>query len=111
MPTPTDFPSSTSNFSPPLLFAGQSQKEFFVNEAIALIDAHLHRTVVSSQPTPPAIPNEGEAYRVTSGVDDWSGQDDTIAVFIGGTWRFQSPVSGMTIFDRNAGQFLHFSTT
>lgn len=111
MTVPVSFNSVTSNFSLPLLFSGQAQKEFFINEALALIDALLQFAVNSSIGDPPANPADGECYRVAGvGTGDWAGQEDKIAAYFAGGWHFVSPHDGMVIFDRTAGEMLRFKT-
>lgn len=109
MPSPFEFPSSTANVGLPLLFAGQAQKEFFVNQAFAVIDALLHRGVVSAAPIPPASSQEGDAYQVIAPASgEWAGEEGSIAVRIGGAWHFVAPREGMVIYDRDAGRSLVF---
>ncbi len=109
MSDPIPFPSSTPALSLPLLIVGQAQKEFFVNQALCLLDAlHMH-TVKASQSAPPAIGVESDCYRVKSpATGEWSGREDRIAVLIAGGWHFIEPVHGMALYDRTADNLLVF---
>lgn len=103
------FPSATPNISLPLLFAGQAQKEFFVNQALSVLDAFSPQAVVASASVPPANAAEGECFRVTSlAAQAWTGCEDQIAVRIGGSWHFIPPRDGMRLFDRTANGSLFF---
>lgn len=107
MTQPIDFTSGTAKFALPLLFPGQAQKEFTLNHALTLLDTLLLMAVVGSQATPPAVPSEGDAYRITvpaSGA--WSGKEDAIALRIGEGWKILDPLDGMRIYDQSAGQML-----
>lgn len=109
MPAPIDFPNSTNVLGLPLLFTGQAQKEFFVNQAFAMIDALLHRTVVGSGDAPPVDAVDGNVYRVTALASGaWAGKEDALAVQIAGYWHFVAPLEGMCVFDRSSGQRLIF---
>jgi hypothetical protein len=107
MTDPISFPSATPRFAIPLLFAGQSQKEFYVNEAHALADALLHTACEGEAASPPATPVEGEAWLVASGATgDWIGEDGKLASRQMGNWLFTAPRDGMRLFDRATGQML-----
>ncbi len=109
MPEPIAYPSTTPIFGLPLLFTGQSQKEFFVNRALSIVDALLQQAVVASIGTPPATAAEGDCYRVThSAGGAWLGREDHLAVLIGGAWHFVLPDEGTTVFDRAAEHRLVF---
>jgi hypothetical protein len=109
MSDPVVFNSSTPALGLPLLIAGQAQKEFFVNQALCLLDALHARSVSASQAGPPTTPSEGASFRVTApAIADWSGKEDSLAVRIGGAWHFIQPREGMLVFDQNAGQQLVF---
>lgn len=109
MSDPITFPSSTPALGLPLLIAGQAQKEFYVNQALEVLDALYPHAVTASQSTPPATAPDGACYRVTSPASgEWSGRQDHIAVRIGGAWHFVAPLAGMLLFDRAVGLMLVF---
>lgn len=84
--------------------AAQAQKEFTVNEALALIDALLHIVVEGEAAVPPASPTDGECWIVgNEPTGDWFGQAGNIACRQAGTWLFLSPADGLTLFDKTAG--------
>lgn len=107
MTDPISFTPATPRFALPLLFAGQSQKEFYVNEAHALADALLHATCEGETANPPAAPTEGQAWLVAGGATgDWTGQDGKLAARQSGNWLFVTPSDGMRLFDGSTGQIL-----
>jgi len=109
MSDPIAYPSSTPALGLPLLIAGQAQKEFFVNQALCLLDALHDRTVASSRSVPPANPTEGTCFRVIAPAGaGWSSRDDHLAVLIGGDWHFIAPRDGMQVFDQEAGNLMVF---
>jgi hypothetical protein len=109
MTDPITFPSSTPALSLPLLIAGQAQKEFYVNQALSLLDALYARVVTASQATPPASAPDGACYRVTGpATGAWTGHNDQVAVRAGGDWHFVAPVEGLVLFDRAVGHMLVF---
>jgi Protein of unknown function (DUF2793) len=109
MSEPIAFPSGTTNVGLPLLFAGQAQKEFFINQALVILDALAPGAVEASLPSPPAEPGEGDCYRITAPASgEWSGHADKVALRIAGSWHFAAPTEGLTMFDRAAGQWIWF---
>lgn len=107
MSDPISFTSATPRFALPLLFAGQSQKEFYVNEAHALTDALLHAACEGEAVDPPATPTEGDAWLVAAGATgDWAGEDGKLASRQAGNWLYAAPTDGMRLFDRSTGQML-----
>lgn len=103
------FSSATPNIALPLLMPGQAQKEFFVNQALGVLDALQSQTVVASQSQPPTNAPEGSCFKVTATASHaWIGREDHLAVRIGGDWHFVSPRDGMRVFDNSAGHALLF---
>lgn len=105
MPDIYTFSSTTPRFALPNLFAAQSQKEFTVNEALALIDAMLQPAVEGETNDPPANPENGECWLIGDApTGDWSARPGQIACHQGGNWLFVLPVEGMTVFDKSLAQ-------
>ena len=106
----TGFPSSTPRHQLPFLFAGQAQKEFFVNEALARIDMLLNPVVEGVLSVPPGEPVSGACYIVgEQPADEWTGFADAIAGWIDGQWTFASPSPGLAVHERSSGTSLIYS--
>jgi hypothetical protein len=109
MPDLVPFPNATAHLSLPLLIPGQAQKEFFVNQALAILDGLYARVVSASLSSPPATAAEGQCYRINADASqEWQGRSDQIAMRIGDGWHFVTPREGMAVFDETAGQSLVF---
>ncbi len=108
MPEPV-FESRTPRFDLPLLFAGQAQKEAFVNEVAARIDALLHGAVESESAAPPATPVDGQAWLIAGGASgEWSGKAGQIAARQAGNWLYALPRDGMQILNKATGQQIRY---
>ena len=107
MASPVTFDSISPRLHLPLLFAGQAQKELFVNEALSIADALLHCAIESSTATPPATPGDGQNWLIgATPTGDWSGHSGEIACRQSGSWIFALPVDGMKVLNRSTGQFM-----
>lgn len=105
MTDPISFPSATPRLALPLLFAGQAQKEFTVNQAQARIDALLHPAIEGEANDPPASPAEGECWLAgTAPTGAWDAHAGELACYEAGTWIFVTPRDGMRLLDRSNGQ-------
>ena len=112
MAEPIEFASSTPRYSLPLLFQGQVQKEFFVNEAHSRVDALLHTAIEGIADAPPSNPNDGECWLVSeTPVGDWAGCANMLAAFSSGVWQLMPPSDGMRAFDKSADQMRLYTGT
>jgi hypothetical protein len=104
------FDDTTARFSLPNIFQAQAQKEFYINEAHAIIDVLLHTSVEAIQATPPASPSEGDCWIVAEGgTGAWVGKDGTIAARQSGAWTFITPKEGLSAFNKATGQMLRYN--
>jgi hypothetical protein len=88
---------------------GQSQKEFFVNEAHALVDALLHPAIEGEADAPPSAPAQGESWLVGDAPSGaWADQAGKLASYQAGGWIFASPREGMSVLDRATGQGIRY---
>ncbi len=92
--------STTPKLNLPLIAEAQAQKHVTHNEALEHLDALVQATVLDHDlASPPASPNEGEAYIVAaSATGDWSGQENSIAVYRNGGWVFHAPQEGWRVW-------------
>jgi hypothetical protein len=105
----TDIPT-TPRLALPLLAMSQAQKEVTHNEALTLIDALIH-TAVEAGPVvdPPPEPAAGQCWIVGAGATgDWAEQDNAIALWTAGGWRFIAPREGMSATRLIDGARLYF---
>ncbi|MFM9934755.1 MAG: DUF2793 domain-containing protein [Novosphingobium sp.] len=103
MTDPISFSATSPRFGLPLLFAGQSQKEITVNEAVLCADTLLHPAVEGLAATVPAAPSAGQCWIVGSGgTGVFAGQTDRIAAWSEGGWRFLAPRDGLRAYDISA---------
>jgi hypothetical protein len=88
--------TATPNLTLPYLAAGQAQKHVTVNEALRMLDALLHLSVLTrGLAAPPSGPMEGSRYIIASGpTGAWAGHAGKIAAFQDGGWLFYLPKEG-----------------
>ncbi|MDP3676240.1 MAG: DUF2793 domain-containing protein [Novosphingobium sp.] len=110
MSDPITFDSTTPRLALPLLFAGQSQKEFTVNEALLRTDLVLHCTVEGEVAVPPANPLAGQAWLVGANpTGAFAGHAAAIAGFTSGGWRFVAARTGLRVYDKSSPGFRHYT--
>lgn len=103
MPDSFAYSTATPRNGLPLLFAGQSQKEATVNEALLTIDLLLGAAVESVVTVPPITPSVGQMWIIGSDATAaFNGRDNYLAAWTEGGWRFLQPYAGLRIHDRTA---------
>lgn len=87
--------------------AGQAQKEFLVNEALARIDILAHPLVEGELSIPPAGPTEGQCWLIGPAPSgDWGGKEGWLVGWEAGDWVFVEPRDGMRVWDSTVRQWL-----
>ena len=110
MSDPITFDSVTPRLALPLLFAGQAQKEFTVNEALLRADLALHCTIEGELATPPVGPVVGQAWLVAANPTGvFFGHGAAIAGFTASGWRFIAAKTGLRIYDKASACFRHYT--
>ena len=106
---PANFTNTTPRHNLPFLFAGQSQKEFTVNEALARIDLLLHVAVAGEVNQPPAESAPGTCYLVGDlPTGPFAGHAAEITGWDGQQWTFAKPNQGMRVKDLSSGQICFY---
>lgn len=94
--------SYTPNLSLPMLVQNQSGKEVTHNEALVIIDTLLNNGIIdTNQNTPPATPNVGDTYIISSTpTDEFISHEGELAFYNNG-WRFLTPKEGLTLWSKS----------
>lgn len=109
MSDPVNFETATPRFALPMLFAGQIQKEVFVNEALARIDSLISCAVVDQVATAPAAPADGLAWLVAgNATGEWATRVGQIAIRQNGGWTYVLPRDGLRVLNCATGQDLRY---
>ena len=110
MSEPVTFTSATARHALPFLFAGQAQRELFVNQGLANIDLLLHPSVIGERSAPPQAPQRGDCWIVGSGASGaWAGKELAISCWDGDQWLFANPVQGMLAYDATRAAQIRFN--
>ena len=109
MSEPLEFTYSSARLALPFLFPGQAQREFFVNEAFARLDAVTHPAVEAVMDSPPITPSIGQTWLIGQApTDGWTDRQGQLATWQGSDWIFIEPVIGMAVFDKSVPQMRRF---
>jgi Protein of unknown function (DUF2793) len=94
----------------PLLAAAQAQKHVTHNEALTLIDALMHLSVLDRDlAVAPASPNPGDRYLVAGSPSGaWAGQAGKIAHYLDAIWQFAAPQAGWRAWVMDENQLIVF---
>ena len=106
--------SSSLRHQLPYLVVAQAQKEITHDEALVRIDALLHPVVADLLATPPSplLADAGKCWLVdVGGTGRWENSANQIAVWVGGSWRYLTPVDGMRVRNVATGSDLVWTGT
>ncbi|MEO9336026.1 DUF2793 domain-containing protein [Mesorhizobium sp. SB112] len=104
---------NTANLSLPYIMPSQAQKHVTHNEALQLLDALVHLSVVSKDFTsPPLEASEGSRYIPAEGASGaWSGWHGAIAYYADGGWMRLAPVKGWQCWVEDKTQLIVWDGT
>lgn len=104
--------SDTPLLGLPLLSAAQAQKHVTHNEALLLLDAIIHLSVVSRAVAGPPAAEDGARYLVAaSPTGAWAGQPGKVALLQGGGWVFITPRRGWRLWVEDEARLILFDGT
>lgn len=80
------------------LSSGQTSKEIYHNQALRKIEGFSVRVLDKDLATPPGSPADGDAYIVAgSPTGAWVGHATHVALYLGTSWVFLTPPSGIIV--------------
>ena len=101
--------NSSTLLSLPYIQGGQAQKHVTHNEAVRVIDAIVHLSVVDQVTAPDAGAQDADRYIVGPGaIDDFTDHDGKIAMLENGAWQFFQPVTGWIAYQQATGGLVAF---
>jgi hypothetical protein len=105
--------TDTVNLKLPYIEASQAQKHVTHNDALSILDRTVHLSILASTHTsPPASPSEGDRHIVATGATgEWSGRDQSVAVYADGGWLFDAPKAGWRAWSIAEAALLVFNGT
>ncbi|MBY0531536.1 MAG: DUF2793 domain-containing protein [Xanthobacteraceae bacterium] len=99
--------AESNNLSLPYLEAGQAQKHVTHNEALRMLDALVQLSARAISAAPPGSPEAGERHIVAaSATGAFAAQDNKVAIYEDGAWRFLSPRTGWRAWNEDAEALL-----
>lgn len=104
---------NTHHLKMPYIMPAQAQKHVTHNEALRMLDAVTHLSVIASQvDDAPSTPGEGDRYIIGPNPNSpWDGKTDQIAEFIDGAWMYLEPQVGWLAWEQGADELLVFSAS
>lgn len=101
--------TDTPELALPLLAPAQAQKHVTVNEALVRLDGLAQLRLQSTSETTPPAALDGLAYAVPSGaLNEWNGQEGSVAIASGGGWVFVPARRGWRALVLDAGALAIF---
>lgn len=100
---------TTPLLSLPELLQGQAFPYITHNLALRLLESSLFRVLSATSDGPPSSPSDGDSYIVNITTREWAGATPkSIAVYVGGSWYFVSPVQGQPVWVVDSSKFYRY---
>ena len=92
--------SETLNLGLPFIDGAQAQKHVTHNEALRILDTHIHAHALRRDLLePPSNPQEGDAYVIADNATGvWLGHDNQYVVFQDGAWAYNTIKTGFVVW-------------
>lgn len=94
----------TPNLNLSYVDPAQAQKEPTINDGLNVLSAFAsYCPVLSMSVQAPSNPSQGDCYIVPPGaVAPWTGNTNSIAMYLDGVWRYFAPKDGFLTFVKDA---------
>lgn len=101
---------ATPRIKLPEIISAQAQKHVTHNDALFILDALVQGAVADrTTTTPPASPEDGDAYVVASPATGvWAGHENDLAVYEAAGWAFHTPLTGWLLYCAADGEHITF---
>ncbi|WP_180356027.1 DUF2793 domain-containing protein [Aliirhizobium smilacinae] len=100
----------STNLKMPFIMPSQAQKHVTHNQALLLLDAIVHLSVVEERGSPASTPQPGDRFVIASApTGSWAGRAGQIAIWQDDYWAYVTPQAGWRAWFENSGRLKVFN--